>query len=287
MTRPTRRLGAAAVLSLALAGCADPASVGQEPPSASASGAGPVAADGVVLRVSYEGGMLPAGTIPELPFWSLYGDGRVITRGPEPAIFPGQALPNVQVGTVTSDTVERIAAAARAAGVDGEQRDYGDPPVADASTTVFRLSDEHGTVETKVYALAEGDDTLANDPRRKLRDFLRRLTAAEPDGGFGAVSDEQAYDPAAVAVYATTYREPDAGADLEPQEVAWTGADPATGADTRAGRCLLLTGDALAKALPSFRQANALTRWRAGSAAWAFRLRPLLPDESTCADGLR
>lgn len=272
----------AVLVALALAGCAEPSSVGQEPAPTTTPPAttGTYAADDVVLRVSYRGGLLPRESLPELPYWSLYGDGRVITRGPEPTIYPGQALPNLQVGTVTRETIDRIVAAAREAGIDGVKRDYGDPPVADGSTTVFRLRTEDGVVETAVYALSESD--RGNAARAKLYDFHRRLTAGEPDVGFGGISDDEPYEPSAVAVFARPYR--DDQTDVRPGTAAWTGADPATGESTRAGQCLLVTGAALAEAMPAFRKANTLTRWRTDGATWSFRLRPLLPDERTCAD---
>lgn len=271
---------------LSLAACAEPASVGQQPTPGTDS-TGSYAADAVVLRVSYEGGMLPAESVPELPFWSLLGDGRVVTRGPETAIYPGQAVPNVLVAKVSGETVDRITTAAREAGIDGQQRDYGDPPVADASTTVFRLTDERGSVETRVYALAEGTPDVRNEHRERIRAFLAKLTDLDGWLGAGSVSAEQAYEPTSVAIYARPYQR-EAGAGEPPEQVVtWTGPDPAAGTETRAGTCTVLTGATLTATMPELRKANTLTRWRTATGDWAFQVRPLLPDERTCADGLR
>lgn len=280
---------AAVALAVLLAGCAEPASVGQDPaptPSATTPTTA-YAADEAVLRVSIRGGLVPRERLPDLPYWSLYGDGRVFTRGPEPAIYPGRALPNVQVGTVAAGTVERIVAAAREAGIDGVERDYGDPPVADGGTTVFRLRTEDGVVETAVYALSEAGGE-GNDARRKLHGFLRGLTAAEPDGGFGSVSDEEPYEPAAIAVFARPYGDDglDDHGDVEAQVLRWRGPALASGTRSDPGACTVLTGAALDTVLPDLRTATDITRWQDGGDDWALQLRPLLPGESTCADAL-
>ncbi|MGN6524206.1 MAG: hypothetical protein ACTHMZ_13555, partial [Actinomycetes bacterium] len=54
-------------------------------------------ADTLVLRVSSSGGMLaPGALIGQVPRLSVYADGRAITEGPVPAIYPGPAMPNLQ-----------------------------------------------------------------------------------------------------------------------------------------------------------------------------------------------
>lgn len=273
------RLAAGTALVLVLAGCADSATVGQDPsPTPS------YAADEVVLRVSYEGGLLPPGGTANVPYWSLLGDGRVFTLGPVPDIYPGPAFPNVRVATVSQRTVARIVEAARDAGVDGTPRDYGDPPVADASTTVFRLTTETGTVETEVYALAETD--FPNEARHRLRVFYTHLTDLDAWLGEGTIGDDETYDPEEVAIYARSYRPADTSGITE-QVVAWRGPDPAAGEGTGAGTCTVVTGDVLGTVIGDLRRSNTLTRWQAGGKDWSFTIRPLLPDEHTCEDGVR
>ncbi|HEV2891203.1 MAG TPA: hypothetical protein VGX28_12580 [Frankiaceae bacterium] len=273
-----RRLAAVPLL-LALASCADPTTVQPRASDTTSPPAHSYAADGAVLTVTRVGGLLPRETISTLPLWALYGDGRVLTEGPVPAIYPGAAMPNLRVTRVDAATIDRLTARAREAGVDGQERDYGDPPVADATTTVFRLSDERGTVTLRVYALSEADGGVTAEQaaaRKRLRDFLASLT----DGSLGP--DDEAYEPTAVAVYARPYVRDASDAQLREQVVAWKGADPALGADKPAGRCTVVTGDALATVLPDLRRANTLTRWTFEGKSWRFGLRPLLPDERDC-----
>lgn len=267
---------AAAVLLLALTACAEPATVREEPEPT-------YAADEVVLRVYTTGGLREGARLPLVPGWSLTGDGRVFTLGPQPEIYPGPAFPNVRVATVSASTVRRIVDAARDLGLDGEQRDYGTPAVVDAGTTVFLLDTGDETVETRVYALEE--DATPSAARRELREFRHRLTDLNGWLGDGAISDDETYVPAAVAVYAGPHRA-DPAAVVTVEDVPWTGPDPDAGERIEEWHCTVLTGDVLAKAIPDLRSSNVLTRWTARGKRWAFRIRPLLPDERTCEDGL-
>src|SRR6185312_17432162 len=98
--RPVRRRSviarsAAALAALLLLG----ACAAQSPsPRGGGSSPYPYAPDQLVLRVAYTGGFVtPQVVVSRLPLVSVYGDGRVLTEGPTPAIYPGPALPNLQV----------------------------------------------------------------------------------------------------------------------------------------------------------------------------------------------
>lgn len=272
-------------LLLALVACGDkvaltPRSDGSTSPPPPHS----YAADGVVLRVTHEGGYVPQDHAPNLPYFAVYGDGRVMTLGPVRDVYPGSAMPNVQVAKVDAATVDWFAAEARKAGVDGEERDYGDPPIADVFDTVFHLSDAKGTVDLRVYALREaGGTTGLSAEQRANRDRLIALSRmlTDPAAWPGAHVDQGRYEPTTVAVYAKPY---DLTADpqVTVDEIAWKGPDPAAGAKHRAGLCTLVTGDALAATIADLRRATTIARWTYGGKAYRFTVRPLLPHEQGC-----
>jgi hypothetical protein len=278
-----KRLVLAPLLALALAACGDEAAVTprtEPPPSSPPATAAPYAADAVVLRVSHEGGFKPPVAAKDLPLWTLYGDGRITTQGPVPAIFPGPALPNVVVARVSPATVDRIAREARAAGI-GTVDDWGRPDVIDPPDTVFRLTDREGAAEARVYAL---DRATGPQPgltaaqvaaRKRLAEFHAHLTDLNGWLGAGTVSADEAYRPESVAVFAEPYRRRD---DLpgEQEPRAWRGPDLVKGG------CVVVTGAALERVLDDARRANELTPWTHDDTTWALGFRPLLPDERAC-----
>src|SRR4051794_12951762 len=202
--RPVRRRSviarsaAALVLLLLLGACAR---------STSDKGDGtpyPYAPDQLVLRVAYTGGFVtPQVLASRLPLVSVYGDGRVLTEGPTPAIYPGPALPNVQVSHIEQSAVQDLVDAALDAGV-GDPDDLGSPPVADAPSTRITVSTGLETLETEVYALQEAPEDgggLSADQlaaRSKLVDFLARLNGV-------STGESEPYSPTAVAALASTY----------------------------------------------------------------------------------
>ncbi|GIJ10908.1 hypothetical protein ACFFMR_17375 [Micromonospora andamanensis] len=246
-------------------------------------------ADAVVFRMDHTGGFVtPAMLATRLPAISVYGDGRVITQGPVPMIYPGPSLPNLQLGTISATQVEDLLKAARAAGVGGAV-DLGRPPVADAPSTRFTVLGDNGVEEFEVYALAEsgGAETgLTADQRAgrdKLREFADSLTA-EAGPLAAAQADPQPYAPTAVAAVAEPWV---ANADVGQQpEVAWPGPalpGPELGEGVGLG-CVTVTGDEAQRLLTAAAAANAATPWTSDGKRWTVTLRPLLPDESDCGD---
>src|SRR5262245_43756509 len=72
----------------------------------------------LVLRIDPLPGFGPQEwSYTHLPIISVYGDGRVITTGATPAIFPGPALPALLIQQIPTSDVRRLAERARAAGV--------------------------------------------------------------------------------------------------------------------------------------------------------------------------
>ena len=243
----------------------------------------PERSDDLVLRVEAVGGFTPPSwTYSRIPMVSIYADGRVITEGPQIAIYPSPALPNLQVKTVPRSTVDDLVDKARTAGV-GRETDYGQPGVADATSTRFTLVDDGKKLTSEVYALSE---TREAEPgltaaQRQARDRMRTLlqTLREPSGA--PAGGESAYRPTAVATIVSAWTS--TGSGTPPAARAWRGAalpGPVVGpADLH---CTTTTGDALRNVLTDAKSANVETPWTYDGTKWSVAFRPLLPDESGC-----
>jgi hypothetical protein len=73
-----------------------------------------------VIRIEQTGGMMPPWeTMRWYPIMALYGDGRLVTQGPQIEIYPGPALPNLQVVHFSQHGVEQALAWAAEAGLHG------------------------------------------------------------------------------------------------------------------------------------------------------------------------
>ena len=274
---------AAAVPLLLISACAQTSAVGAPGPSVAAPEAD---ADQLVVRVESVGGFVPAEqNLGRLPSVSVYADGRVITQGPVPMIYPGPALPNLQVQVITPELVRELARQGAEAGV-GKATDYGRPNVADAPST--KVTVVTGTTEqtVSVEALSEAQATDPNltaaqrDARTKLSKYVNKvqeLTAAT------GMPPSTAYDPAAVAVLARPWVEP--GADPKSPARAWPGpALPGTLISDNLGiGCVTVTGAEKDTVLAAAGKATAVTPWTMAGKKYGITFRPLLPDEKDCA----
>ncbi|MEU7904620.1 hypothetical protein [Actinoplanes sp. NPDC049118] len=283
---------AAAATLFLLSGCAQTVGAGAEALSPSAAPASPVLPDdddALMLRVAYTGGFVGpdmlAGRMPET---SVYADGRVIFDGPVPAIYPGPALPNVQVLTISPDALGTLLDKAVAAGVQ-DGADLGHPGVADAPTTEITVRTAAGeqTVGAEALNEAQADDPLLTAPqkqaRKKLLAFIEELNriTTQPAGG-----TPQQYRPEVLAAIVRPYVEPGDGLPERPKKVGWPGpALPGESLNPTVGiNCVAATGKQVDAVLAAAKEANAATPWTSGGKTYSVRLRPLLPDETGCAD---
>jgi hypothetical protein len=286
MTRLRGTLIAAAVPLVLLGACARPSPDGTPaagspagtPESAPAKMPG---ADDLVLRTETYGGFVgPDRMLGRFPQISVYGDGRVISPGPMPAIYPGPALPNIQVSMITPERVRQLVREGEAAGV-RNGTDLGQPGVADAPTTRVTVVADDGKQVVTINALSEApsnDRRLSadqRDTRARIAAYVKKLASLP--------HNTSRYEPASVAVFAAPWTQPAAG-PAQPAQ-AWPGpalpgpdVDPAT----KAG-CITVTGAETPKVLAAARKANTLTPWTTGSGKWKIVFRPLLPDENGCA----
>lgn len=279
-----------ALVALMLSACADAPTAGGGSTSPGMSHSGEPS--DLLLRWGYEGGYTPPEfQLTNLPSFSLYGDGTVVRPGPQMEIYPGPALPSIEMARIDEAGIQAILEAALDANLDavGDLTDMGSVGIADAADTVFtaRFGDINRTV--RIYALSEmggqmpgmADDEF--EARKKLLRLVEQLGSLETWLPEGSVSEATAYDPTGVRVFVSDFR---GQPDLPQPTVEWPLTTPLQGIGEKAGagfRCIAVTGAEWAEQLLSVVQtANQLTPWTSEDERYAIAFRPLLPDEAAC-----
>jgi hypothetical protein len=251
----------------------------------------PTGASDLILRVHAGGGFVPVDyTLREIPFFSIYGDGRLVTLGPQIEIYPGPALPNLQVTHISEDGIQAILQAARDAGLFGPDVRYDHPGIADASTTTFTVVAEGRRHVISGYALGfdEQPSGLISEEdaaaRRKLNDFQMKLGDLRSWLPAGTVSDEEPFGFDELRIFVRD--EPPQDDALPQNELPWPLspglADFGAVVPDLDIRCGSVQGPDLDALLPLAQRANELTPWGNDGHLYGLILRPLLPDESGC-----
>lgn len=288
-----------AALALVLAACAGAASPSPAPPSGvtpqpeptGVPGASPTpgVGGGLVLKIVDGGGLVPAHVpLVRLPSVAIYADGRMITPGPMIEIYPGPALPNLQVTQLSSDGLARVIALARRAGLSGPDRTLQAPGIADAPATIFTAVLD-GAVHRTVAVALDSEASLdipADDraTRAALVELQQQLVDIRSTPG-AVIGEDGPYQWTALRIVSRHDLVPSEVDGIGPGVVGWPlkpglaeFGEP-VGGDVRCG---VLTGDDLATMRPAFQQANELTRWMSAGVEYSLILRPLLPDELGC-----
>lgn len=249
----------------------------------------------VVVRIENKGGFLPADArLTEIPMVSIFGDGRIVTQGPQIEIYPGPALPNLITRVIEEGGMQAILAAAKEAGLMDGNKHLANPMVADAPTTVFTVKADGEQHVVEAVALGDGspepggpgapsgEDAKLRKNLVEFRDLLTDLGRWLPKG---SVSEEKSFDAARLRILAQPYVKSDEAPPQQP--VAW----PLTEGLAKFGnarpegpglRCGVARGEDLKKVLSLAMRANQLTPWRSDGKDYQLRFRPLLPDESGC-----
>jgi hypothetical protein len=258
----------------------------------------------MVVRISVGGGFVsPAYTITQLPQFSLMGDGRAITPGAVPEIYPGPAIAPLFAQQFTPDAVQAILSLADTDGLLAPDRaftDLGSVGIADAATTTITVVADGQAHTFSFYALSElgqkKPDHMSQDEfdaRTKAQDFTTKVGDLSwlPAG---SAANPAPFVPNAVRVFVSDYQ---ADPNLSEPAIAWplaTGlADFGDAMKGTAGgalntdnglpsRCGAVTGDDFTTLLPLIDQANQLTPWKSDGREYGLLFRPLLPDESGC-----
>ncbi len=259
----------------------------------------PTGVDDLVLRIAYVGGFVPPVVhLSGLPSFSLYRDGRVITTGPQIEIFPPPALPNLQQSTISEEGIEAVLAAADEAGLIGQNREYDNATVADATTAVFTVQAGGRVTTVSAYALGFGDDASWSPEERRELAKLQRFTEQVTDlAGFlpadAIITSDEPYPVERLQVLAEPVSglpPPDPNDPTQNQPlVDWPLARPLQDAplmDLPAAsptpRCGVIEGDDAERLLPAIENSNTLTPWVSEGEEFRLSFRPLLPDEQGC-----
>jgi hypothetical protein len=280
------------LVSLSLAACVSSVGAVNPTPSPSAT-PDPVDPNTPVFRVRWEGGFVtPEMLLGRLPIVVVYADGRVITQGPVPAIYPGPLMPNLQERTISAATLERLIELAR-------EKDllrtvhYNYPGIADAPDTVLEIELDGKSHRVSAYALAEvaidlpdsGLDQAAIDGRTALREFIDALTGI-PASDF--VDEEHPYAFEGLAIYAgKAVIVPDSELPGEQPAIDWPLGDLASAGEAVDNspidvRCQVVDGEDLATVLPLLQAANSLQTFRSGEELYSLIVVPLYPGETGC-----
>jgi len=291
--RPAIRLvRPAALLAIAAIAVACVGSAGAAGPTPSPK---PVDRDKVIFRVSWEGGFVtPETLLARLPAIVVYADGRVITQGPVPMIYPGPFMPNLQERTLSPEALDRLVALAREQNLLKDVR-YDFPGIADAADTVLEINLDGKSYRLTAYALAEagmeGEIAPAVEPppadkagRNAMREFIDALLAI-PETDY--VDQPHAYVFEALRLYVKPAEIVDNSEfPGEQPPIAWPFDDLATAGtvidNPSVDRCLVVHGDDLATVLPLLQGANQLSVFESEGALYSLIPRPLYPGETGC-----
>lgn len=252
-------------------------------------------ADQVVLQIATGGGFVPLQyNLAQFPEWTLYGDGALLTRGPQIEIYPAPALPSVQVQHLTREGIEQILIAAAETGLTSGDAEYTTTMVTDMPTTVITTTADDRTSRVAAYALGFDDQSgtvpaAERAARAKIDAFVENLSNLQAWLPEGSVTQPEVYEPSALRVYTLPPVKAQDPA-LEQPNIEWPLSTPmgsfgASYGDMPDTRCGVVEGSELQKMLEAAQGANQLTTWTDGKDRALLVLRPELPGETGCQEG--
>ncbi|MGH2456632.1 MAG: hypothetical protein ACRDHD_10305 [Candidatus Limnocylindria bacterium] len=262
------------------------------------------AGDQVVFRIEHSGGLLPADAVfTSVPAFSLHGDGRVIVPGAQVELFPGPALPAVNVMQLSESGIQAVLAAVAASGQFSASAEWRAAQnfVADGADTIFTMHADGREITVTVHGL--GSFMFGEPPpdvpaaevaaHMALSRLLERLTTLEawlPAGGWAEASPAPYRPDAMLLLVRNADADPPDDSGIPPAEMPWpVDGDPADfGAPTvLAGHaCGPVTGDEAAAWYQALSGANQLTRWTGSGHRYQVLARLLAPDEAAaCPEG--
>lgn len=233
----------------------------------------PTGAHQLVLRMDHRPGFARVPENAPLPAFSLYGDGRIIVADQDASApaAPGGWQRAREMRTDRAG-IQRLLAAARAAGLaDAPESSGSPPPASDATTTRFLLLDENG----QRHSITGGVPSTG-----ALGELFRALS--DPADWLGG-SQPTPYRPDALAVLRRDETSPVPGAHQWPLgSLAFPGTQ--VGKGQRAMTCTVLRGDPATTLTTQAAATPQYSQWTDGQHTATLELRPLLPNENDCRD---
>lgn len=253
--------------------------------------------DDLILRVDYRGGMLGAAlALTNFPTFSLAGDGRVFVPGAQVDLFPGPALPAVNVRSLTEEGIQAVLDLVASTNLFHANAQFRGAQnfLADAPDTVFTLHADGQEVEVVVYGLGildpagsypgiSADELAAHRILFQLLERLGTMDAWVPSGGWA----DAAWGPFKPDALRLIVR----NADADPPDDSGIGnalldwpddSDPATFGElvgNTGERCGVVSGERADDWYTALSSANQLTRFVKDEHRNQVTVRFQLPDE--------
>lgn len=247
------------------------------------------------LRVTTVQALPPPATFGWMPMVFISLDGKVLSGGAMPAIFPGPLVMPVIERQLTELGWAKIVLAAREAGLLGAVRDFtgGQMPPGSAATRLEIVADGQVYVITGDASRVMVCVTAPCNPQpgtpEAFGGFINKLTDLSSWLG-GDVGAERMHVPSG---YAILVGGPPDDQGMNQPPIAWPleggfaafGKAVTNGAAERCGTVTGAQADALRAALQA---ATSITRWRdpADGTFHGLTVRPLLPGDSDPCEGL-
>lgn len=275
------------IAGLILAACAGSTPTPEPTPPAQAK---------ALLRITLQQAIPPSNTFSWLPNVVVTLDGRVLSGGAVPAIFPGPLVNPVVERQLTAGGWARIVAAARAFGLLSGARDFTGGALPPGSMTARlelaadgRVYDLVGDPSRVMVCVAAPCDPQPGTPEA-FGGFMNRL--GDLGSWLGAdIGQEAMHVPDGYGILVGPPPADDQGMVQRPIDWPLAGGLAAFGkplADGSGGRCGTVTGDDAAALRAGLGAATQLSKWRnpADGKFHGLMVRPLLPGDGDPCVGL-
>jgi len=249
----------------------------------------------LILRATLQGGFVGPNAIrTRLPIVSVYADGRIMSSGLTPAIYPGPLLPTIVVRTVGAAGAAGILKAAADAGLTGADGSYGPGPMPDAAQTVITVvHDGRPTVSTfnslEPSQVQPGTGVTDDRVLTAAAQLLGRLMANDSFGG--TAGPEGSYTALGFQLFVSPGPPDVSDPSLARPPISWPLATPLAsfgkvdtlGAD--GARVGVVIGSDAATIGPILASATQIKPFLSGGRQWTVAAKPLLPDEVAALGG--